>query len=133
MIAEHNRVKIYNSCGKFSLNESAELVKHAKVVVSNDTGLMHIAAAFQKPVISLWGNTSPSMGMFPYYGYNNLNERVAPSSILMENVKLNCHPCSKIGYSKCPKGHFKCMKELNMNDLAESSKKFWKFSNQTEK
>lgn len=67
-IAVQDSIKIYNSCGKFSINESAELVKLSRVVVSNDTGLMHVAAAFQKPIISLWGNTSPEMGMFPYYG-----------------------------------------------------------------
>jgi len=124
-IAEQDPIKIYNSCGKFSIAESAELVKYARVIVSNDTGLMHVAAAFQKPVISLWGNTSPSMGMFPYYGYNNLKDRISPLSVIMEHKKLWCHPCSKLGYSRCPRGHFKCMKELDMNYAAEQAKKFW--------
>lgn len=124
-IAEQDTVKIYNSCGKFNLNESAELVKHAMVIVSNDTGLMHIAAAYQKPIVSLWGNTSPEMGMFPYYGFNNLKERVAPQSVIIENKSLRCHPCSKIGYNKCPKGHFKCMKDLDMNYTAEQVIKLW--------
>ncbi len=124
-IAASAPVKVYNACGKFSLNESAWMVKHAKVVVSNDTGLMHIAAAYKKPIISLWGNTSPEMGMFPYYGYNNINNVKAPMSVLMENKTLICHPCSKIGYEKCPKGHFKCMKELDMGLLAKNILKFW--------
>ena len=127
-IAEQDKIKIYNSCGKFDINESAELVKIARVIVSNDTGLMHIAAAYQKPIISLWGNTSPDMGMFPYYGYNNLKDRVAPQSIILENKLLNCHPCSKIGYNNCPKGHFKCMKELDMAFAVEGVKKYWKSS-----
>ena len=87
-IAAQDTVKIYNSCGKFNLNESAELVQYARVIVSNDTGLMHVAAAFQKPVISLWGNTSPDMGMFPYYGYNNLKDRIAAQSVIVENKDL---------------------------------------------
>ncbi len=124
-IAAQDTIKIYNSCGKFNINESAELVKHARVIVSNDTGLMHVAAAFQKPIISLWGNTSPEMGMFPYYGYNNLKDRIAPQSVIMENKDLGCHPCSKIGYSKCPRRHFKCMRELDMNVVSENVKKFW--------
>jgi ADP-heptose:LPS heptosyltransferase len=124
-IAAQDKIKIYNSCGKFNLNESAELVKYARVIVSNDTGLMHVAAAFQKPVLSFWGNTSPGMGMFPYYGYNNLNDRIAAQSVIMENKGLGCHPCSKLGYRKCPKGHFKCMNELDMNFAAEQVKKFW--------
>lgn len=124
-IAALDPVKIYNACGKFSLNESAWMVKYAKVIVSNDTGLMHVAAAYKKPVISLWGNTSPEMGMFPYYGYNNIKETIAPNSIILENKDLYCHPCSKIGYDKCPKGHFRCMRELNMDELAKNVIKFW--------
>lgn len=124
-IAEQDRIKIYNSCGKFNLNESAELVKYARVIVSNDTGLMHVAAAFQKPIISLWGNTSPNMGMFPYYGFNNLKERVAAQSVIMENKSLSCHPCSKLGYARCPKRHFKCMKDLDMNFAVAEVKRFW--------
>ena len=124
-IAAQDTIKIYNSCGKFNLTESAELVKHARVIVSNDTGLMHVAAAFQKPVISLWGNTSPNMGMFPYYGFNNLKERVAQQSMIMELDKLSCHPCSKLGYNKCPKGHFKCMNDLDMGFAVEQVKRFW--------
>lgn len=124
-IARLDPIKIYNSCGKFDLNESAELVKMAKVVVSNDTGLMHIATAFRKPVVSLWGNTSPEMGMFPYYGSNNLRTRVAPESVIIENEELRCHPCSKIGYDKCPKGHFKCMRELDMKIVSAHVCKLW--------
>ena len=125
VIAAQDPIKIYNSCGKFDLNESAELVKIARVIVSNDTGLMHVAAAFQKPIISLWGNTSPEMGMFPYYGFNNLKERVAPKSVIMEMDKLSCHPCSKLGYNRCPKKHFKCMNDLDMSFAVEQVKKFW--------
>ena len=124
-IADLDPVKIYNSCGKFSLNESAELVKHARVIISNDTGLMHAAAAFKKPVVSLWGNTSPEMGMFPYYGYNNLKERIAPQSVIVENKALGCHPCSKIGYNKCPRRHFKCMNSLDMNMVSEKATQLW--------
>jgi ADP-heptose:LPS heptosyltransferase len=124
-IAEFDRIKIYNSCGKFNLNESAELVKYSRVIVSNDTGLMHVAAAFQKPIISFWGNTSPNMGMFPYYGFNNLKDRVVSLSVIMENKSLSCHPCSKLGYNRCPKRHFKCMNDLDMNYVVEQVKKFW--------
>jgi len=124
-IAALDPIKIYNTCGKFDLNESAELVKYARVLVSNDTGMMHIAAAFNKPIISFWGNTAPDMGMFPYYGYNNLKERTAPQSFIMENKNLSCHPCSKLGYNKCPKRHFKCMNNLDMGVAVEQVKKYW--------
>jgi heptosyltransferase-2 len=124
-IAAQDPVKIYNSCGKFDLNESAELIKLSRVVVTNDTGLMHMAAAFKKPVVSLWGNTSPELGMFPYYGFNNLRSRVAVQSVIFENKKLSCHPCSKLGYNKCPRGHFKCMNDLDMNGLSAEVERLW--------
>ncbi|HEY0434906.1 MAG TPA: glycosyltransferase family 9 protein [Chitinophagaceae bacterium] len=113
-IASGDPVKVYNSCGKFSINESADLVKRAKVIVSNDTGLMHIAAAFRKPIISLWGNTVPSFGMYPYYGSRHID--TGNQAILQVN-KLSCRPCSKIGYDRCPRGHFKCMENIEVSAI----------------
>ena len=116
-IASVDPVKVYNACGKFSINESADLVKKSKLVVSNDTGLMHIAAAYKRPVISLWGNTVPSFGMYPYYGENFLSaQQKQPYEILQVN-KLKCRPCSKIGYDKCPRGHFKCMENIGVSEV----------------
>jgi heptosyltransferase-2 len=110
-IAAIDPVKIYNACGKFRLNESADLVRKAKIVITNDTGLMHIAAAFKRPIISLWGNTVPSFGMTPYYGD-------APvSDVIMQTHKLWCRPCSKIGFKKCPLGHFKCMEKIEADEV----------------
>lgn len=128
-IASPDPIKIYNACGKFNLNESAWLVEKAKVIVTNDTGLMHIAAAYKKPIISLWGNTVPEMGMFPYYGNNNINSVLEPKSYMVENKNIGCRPCSKLGYNKCPKGHFKCMKELDVKIIAETVKKYWTIPN----
>lgn len=124
-IAAPDSIKAYNACGKFSLSESAWLIWKAKLVVSNDTGLMHVAAAFKKTVISVWGNTSPDMGMFPYFGHNNLKTNASSESYIFENETLYCHPCSKLGYHKCPKGHFRCMTELDMELLANTVKKIW--------
>jgi len=122
-IAAADPIKIYNACGKFSINESADLVKKSKLVVSNDTGLMHIAAAFKKPVISLWGNTVPSFGMYPYYGDNFLRNR-PPNDRLSYDIlqvnKLRCRPCTKIGYDKCPLGHFKCMEKIEVEQVLKA-------------
>ncbi len=118
--------RVYNACGKFKLHESADLVKKARVVVSNDTGLMHIAAAFQKPIVSLWGNTIPEFGMYPYYGANNLHTRVASKLKIVEDNTLSCRPCSKIGFEACPKKHFKCMHTLSMDEVAKQVAFFWK-------
>jgi ADP-heptose:LPS heptosyltransferase len=117
--------QIYNACGKFKLNESADLIKKAKVVVSNDTGLMHIAAAFQKPIVSLWGNTIPELGMFPYYGANNLQSVVASKSTIIQVENLSCRPCSKIGFEQCPKKHFRCMNLIDTQAIADAVYKYW--------
>jgi ADP-heptose:LPS heptosyltransferase len=115
-LAAIDPVKIYNACGQFNINESAALVRQAKLIVTHDTGLMHVAAAFKRPIISIWGNTVPEFGMYPYYGDNYLFHYRQSKGLfgelpymIMEVKGLSCRPCSKIGYNKCPKGHFKCM------------------------
>ena len=65
-IAEQAGARVFNACGRFTLNQSAALVRDARYVISNDTGLMHIATAFKKRIISLWGATVPEFGMYPY-------------------------------------------------------------------
>ena len=91
---------IFNWVNKTTLDEAAFVLKNASMVVSNDTGLMHLAAFFNKPMLVLWGSTSEVFGMGPYRC-----ARVVHAEI----QSLSCRPCSKIGYKQCPKGHFKCM------------------------
>lgn len=98
----NKKAEIFNACGKFSVNQSASLIEQSNWVFTHDTGMMHIAAAFNKPIYCIWGNTIPAFGMYPY----------RTKFTIFENNKLNCRPCSKIGFDKCPKGHFKCMNDL---------------------
>jgi len=93
--------QVFNACGKFKLDESASLVQQALWVITHDTGLMHVAAAFKKRIVSVWGNTVPELGMHPYL--------TDAGSKMVEIKNLSCRPCSKIGFSKCPKKHFQCM------------------------
>jgi ADP-heptose:LPS heptosyltransferase len=111
---------VYNACGKFSLHESADLVRRSKLVIAHDTGLMHIAAALKKPVIAVWGSTTPSFGMVPYYGGNYLQRNVNPADDVQVH-KLWCRPCTKIGRHKCPQGHFKCMKQIDINEIVSKA------------
>lgn len=108
---------VYNACGKLSLAQSASAVENAHIVLTNDTGLMHIAAAFKKKIVSVWGNTIPAFGMYPYVPGNEHN------SIIIENKTLGCRPCSKIGFQKCPKKHFKCMLDLDAQKIAAAIEK----------
>lgn len=107
---------IISACGKYNLSQSASIVKQSKVLLTNDTGLMHIAACFAVPIVSVWGNTVPEFGMYPYYPKNK------ELYSIHEVLGLSCRPCSKIGFQKCPKGHFKCMNLQNSDLISESLK-----------
>jgi ADP-heptose:LPS heptosyltransferase len=111
---------VWNACGKYTISQSASLVRQARVVISHDTGLMHIAAAFRKKIISVWGNTVPSFGMSPYMPH--------PASVIFGVEGLKCRPCSKLGYQKCPRGHFRCMMDQDAGEIAACGKKLFHFT-----
>lgn len=108
---------ILNGCGKYSIHQSASLVKQARVLITHDTGLMHIGAAFHKPIISVWGNTVPLFGMYPY--------RPDPGSVQYEVKNLTCRPCSKIGHDRCPRKHFRCMLDQDLDGMAETAHRLY--------
>lgn len=111
-IAQAAGEQVINQCGQLNLHQSASILQQAHLVISHDTGMMHIAAAFKKKVLSIWGNTVPAFGMYPYYPEGmDRNE-----SFQVEGLK--CRPCSKIGYAACPKGHFNCMQNQNVKQIA---------------
>ncbi len=113
--ASNLKLQIISLCGKLTLNQSAAIIKHSQKVITHDTGLMHIAAAFKKEIISVWGNTVPEFGMAPYYG----GEQIPNTKFEIRNLK--CRPCSKIGHEKCPLGHFKCMMLHDENEIADAA------------
>ncbi len=104
---------LLNGCGKFSLNQSASLIRQALLIITPDTGMMHIASAFHKKILSVWGNTVPAFGMTPYLP--------DPVSEIYQVEGLSCRPCSKIGYEKCPKHHFNCMMQQDFEKLVSTA------------
>lgn len=112
-------IRIYNACGKFSLHESADLIRKSRLVISHDTGLQYIACAFNKKVLAIWGGTSPLLDVEPYYGASQLIEHEGTAFQNFIVPKLGCQPCSNYGTKKCPKGHFKCMKLQNIEQIAK--------------
>lgn len=108
---------VVSLAGKINLEQSAYLVKIAKSVLTNDTGLMHIAAAFHKNIVSVWGNTVPELGMYPYLP----NEK--EKCHIVERKDIRCRPCSKLGFKDCPKKHFRCMMEIDADVVAEKLRK----------
>jgi len=103
-ILEWNTGNVVDFTGKLRINQSASLVKNARLIIANDTGLMHMAAAYHKKILSVWGNTSPELGMYPYLS--------GEGSEILEVKGLPCRPCSKLGYDECPKKHFRCMNDI---------------------
>ena len=104
---------IMNGCGSYNIHQSASLVRQCQVLITHDTGLMHIGAAFHKKIITIWGNTIPQFGMDPF--------RTDPASMEFEVTGLKCRPCSKIGYQHCPKKHFKCMLDQDLKGIAQAA------------
>ncbi len=109
VIAQTAGSHVLNLCGQLNLNQSASVLRQADKVITHDTGLMHIAAAFQKEILSVWGNTIPEFGMYPYLDATKFS--------IVEVKNLPCRPCSKIGYQQCPKGHFKCMQMIDIEEI----------------
>ncbi|MGH1334828.1 MAG: glycosyltransferase family 9 protein [Aureispira sp.] len=111
--------QVINTCGQLSINQSASLVQQARVVVAHDTGLMHLAAAFKRPLVVLWGSTHPAFGLFPYL------PDTAPPALHIAQNELTCRPCTKIGRASCPKGHFNCMQDLKIVDMVAAIETQW--------
>lgn len=119
---------IHNAVGLLDLHGSALHLKNARVVVTYDTGLMHIAAAFDKNIVSIWGSTVPEFGMYPYLPLGGKGE-----SEIIEVKNLKIRPCSKIGFDECPHGHFKCMRLIDEDEIAAAVFRFWKKTGGNEK
>lgn len=114
LISELKEQHVVHGCGLWNLAQAASVVKQSAKVLTNDTGMMHIAACFDRPIVSVWGNTVPAFGMYPYYPQH-------PEKFSIHEVKnLACRPCSKIGHAQCPKGHFRCMKDQNPAEIIEA-------------
>jgi ADP-heptose:LPS heptosyltransferase len=87
--------RVLNKAGVCSIHQSADLLRQSRVVVAGDTGLMHIAAAFGKKIVSVWGCTVPGLGMAPW--------RPHPDSVVIEPEGRSRRPCSKLG-NQCKYG-----------------------------
>jgi len=110
-IVEFSNRYIINMVGHVSLLESAILIRESNLVITGDTGMMHMAAAYNKKIVAVYGSTSPVFGMYPYLTDASVNP------IYMVNDHLSCWPCSKSGRSKCPKEHMRCLREWKGNDI----------------
>jgi len=106
--------KVWNACGAYTLQQSAVVVRDARLVISHDTGLQYMACAFQKPVLAIWGGTTPALQVEPWYGYGHADKH---RNFQVEG--LECQPCSNYGSAKCPRGHFRCMRNQDIQQIAK--------------
>ena len=103
---------VLNTTGELSLLETTALMNHCDLVLTNDSGLMHLASALKKKVVAIFGSTTEQLGFFPY-----LTEY-----IVIQNNRLKCRPCSHIGRNNCPRQHFKCIKKITGEQVIEGIK-----------
>ena len=94
---------VHDLSGNYSLLETSAIIDASDAVIANDTGMMHVAVSQKKPVLAFFGSSTEELGFFPY----------SDNSRVLENNNLNCRPCSHVGRNSCPKGHFRCMKDLS--------------------
>src|SRR5205809_4216588 len=98
---------VASAAGEFSLQETGALLARARVVVSGDTGVMHMATGVGTPVVALFGPTVGQFGFFPYRARAAVLERA-----------LDCRPCSATGTAACPLGHHRCLADITPEEVA---------------
>jgi heptosyltransferase-2 len=94
--------RLIDLTGALSLLASAAVIKRCQLLIANDSALMHIAEAVGTSLIAIFGSTTRELGFFPQLA----------ASRVVENRGLACRPCSHLGYRQCPRGHFRCMREI---------------------
>ncbi|MBI2428321.1 MAG: glycosyltransferase family 9 protein [Ignavibacteriales bacterium] len=104
---------VTNFAGEFSILETTAALEFCDVVITNDSGLMHLAAAKQKKIVAIFGSTVNEFGFYPY----------GTESIVIERKDLECRPCTHIGRKSCPKEHFKCLVDISADEVFEATKK----------
>ena len=102
---------VKNYIGRTTLRESISILSNADIVITGDTGLMHVAAALSKPTLVIWGSTSPLMGFKPIYKENSMVENYDLY------LGLDCQPCSKYGKKTCPLSHMHCLRDISSRDI----------------
>lgn len=106
--------------GQLGLLETAAAMQFCDLIITNDTGLMHIATAMHRNIVAIFGSTVREFGFAP----NDL------SAELVERSGLTCRPCSHIGLSTCPERHFRCMTEIGVDEVLLRAKKLIERSTQ---
>jgi heptosyltransferase-2 len=101
-----------DATGALPLLASAELIGRCSVIVTNDSAPLHLASAMGTPTVAIFGPTVPDFGFGP----------LAPSRVVVGHETLTCRPCHRHGPRRCPLTHFRCMRELTPELVAERAR-----------
>ena len=101
--------RLIDGVGVFDLETSSRCIALSDFVIGGDTGFSHVAAIYNKPLLVIWGSTDPGLGFAAGFNNNNVLHLIPKD--------LSCHPCSKLGFDACPKGHFRCMKDYSAQEI----------------
>jgi heptosyltransferase-2 len=107
-------VPVLDSTGKLSLMHTAALLQQCHLLLSNDSGLMHMAAALQVPVVAIFGPTVQEFGFYPF-----------KASAQVVSAAIACRPCSTKGSAQCPRGHHHCMQQVTVAHVLTAASKLW--------
>ncbi|HPT14123.1 MAG TPA: glycosyltransferase family 9 protein [Bacteroidales bacterium] len=105
--------KAVNYAGRLSLLQSAALLHKSALVITNDSGMMHLAQAQKSPVVAIFGATCRELGFFPL-----------PENSITVEKKVSCRPCTHKGLNRCPRKHFNCMNLITADDVMAAAQKF---------
>lgn len=114
-IAQQTSAPIERADGATSIFETIAALDTCQLAITNDTGVMHLAAARRLPIVAIFGSSVVDLGFAPYG---------VPATIVQADVP--CRPCSHIGRSSCPKGHFHCMTQIDPDRVLVAVKDFVK-------
>jgi lipopolysaccharide heptosyltransferase II len=107
-------VPVFNASGKLSLMQTAALLQQCRLLISNDSGLMHMATALNIPVVAVFGPTVEEFGFYPFR---------AQARVI--STRLACRPCSTKGSRHCPKGHHQCMLNVGTDQVLTAAQQMW--------
>ncbi len=107
-------VPVLNSTGKLSLMHTAALLQQCHLLLSNDSGLMHMATALRVPVVAIFGPTVQEFGFYPF-----------KACAQVVSAELTCRPCSTKGSRRCPRGHHHCMQQVTVAQVGAAAHQMW--------
>lgn len=104
--------RLVDMSGSTSLYDTARIIDSCGLLITNDSGVMHIGAARRVPTLAIFGSTVPELGFAPY----------GTRSVIVEK-HLPCRPCTHIGQAQCPEGHFRCMKDISVDEVMQAAER----------